>query len=184
MRLFKCNEHVKNDDTKHHLISNLTDAIYKIAKYNVDPSIAMQGLIQYRLIGPTYLQVPCRSDDVNNNIRNRKLRIQHFNKKQWNQLLNLLELEQNKHDAQEKRQSNRILNSLNDDNNNDNPSAIGNVSGFINDATINPHNMPVDINSVVNNVLNVKYYGDDDCRSIKNRLKISINKAKRGQWKV
>ena len=191
MRYFKMNENVTNAETKGHIIKHLVDAINKIAKYISDPITVMQGLIQYRLLGPTYLLAPYRSDEVTINQRDRKLRIQFYMNRQWNQLMNMIEREQDKHDQRELR---RIKNMQNVDSKIDVVDEIKceqkicgtknlNSSHFINDVTMNRHKMPADINSIAINVSNMKYYDDDDVGTIKHRMKRCIKKAQRGQWK-
>ena len=82
LQYFKCNEHVTNEDTKAEMLHLMVNACNQIAQFNDNPVIAMQGLIQYRLIGPAYTLIPYRSDEHAANQRRRKSRIQFLKNKQ------------------------------------------------------------------------------------------------------
>ena len=97
LRYWKCNEEVKDDETKTDIMHIMTDAIAKIAQFNVNLNVAMEGLIQYALVGPTYLLDPYRRSEAAANIKQRKLRTQYL------KLMLLLEREQLKHDKRELR---------------------------------------------------------------------------------
>ena len=197
---FKCDEHILNDTTKYTIIKTLTDALHKIAKFQQDPKTAITGLIQYRLLAPTYLLVPYR-DDIQLIKQNKLKRIQHYEQKRWNKLLNMIEYEQQKHNDRELRRNNNITN----DNNahNGSCSTPRNISSeddqkqildtntqtrtaqhiFVDSTRSSPYQEPIDLNAVANNVQQMKYYHDDSENTIKQRIRRSIKKAKKGQWK-
>lgn len=54
---------------------------------------------------------------------------------------------------------------------------------FINQSHANKFKEPLDLNFIAKNVQNVKYYHDDDQSVIRNRLRRSIKRAKKRQWK-
>ena len=152
----------------------------KIAKFNTNPQNAILGLVQYRLLALTYLQVPYR-DDHQINKRNKLLKIQYYEQQQWNKLMAIIENEQQKHNDRELRRSNNNQSNAStstniDDHKQSNPS-------FINDTQPTRYTEPLDLNSIANTAQQMKYYDNDSENTIKNRIRRCLNKAKKGQWK-
>ena len=186
LQFIKCNEHIYNDEVKHTVINKLTKSLHKIAKFHTNPQLAMIGLLQYRLLAPTYLQVPYR-DDYQINRKNKLLKIQYYEQQRWNKLMDMIEQEQNKHNERELRRINNLNRSNNDkpirSNTNPTEQKYADSNTFINDTQSQPFADPLDLNAIAHSAQRMKYYEDDTEKTIKQRIKRSIKKAKKGQWK-
>ena len=106
IKYVKCNEHVIDDGIKHQIVQDLVIALKKAIQYDENVAEAIEGLIQYRLLAPTSLQVPYRADDISRNKLNKLQKIQFYHQKQWNRLMDLIDNEQYKHDQRELRRIN------------------------------------------------------------------------------
>ena len=191
---FQCDEHIYSETIKYDIIKKLTEAMDKISKFHRDPGTATPGLVQYRLLAPTYLHVPYR-DDNQLNKQNKLRKIQYHEQKGWNKLLNIIEYEQQKHNDRELRRNNNILN--NNSNNmltfeddqkqitehEHNNNATNQQHCFVDSTRPSPYREPIDLNAVANNVQNMKYHHDDDENAVKQRIRRCTKKAKKGQWK-
>ena len=118
IRYIKCNENASDEGVKHQIVSDLKVALKKVIEYDVHNPTAIEGLMQYRLLAPTYVQRPYRSDDAARNKLNKLQKVQYHHQKKWNRLMEMIEHEQTKHDQRELRRINNLRNNVNNSNNN------------------------------------------------------------------
>ena len=102
----------------------------------------------------------------------------------------MIEEEQNKHDDRELRRSQNLSTHIDADDvkyAHDDHKSQSNASltttAFINDNNNQQHQAPLDINAIADDVEAMKYFEGDNTNTIKQRLKRSIKKAKKGQWR-
>ena len=170
------------------MIHELTKALHKISQFHNNPQSALIGLIQYRLLAPTYLQVPYR-DDYQINRQNKLLKIQFYEQQRWNKLMAIIEQEQNKHNERELRRINNLSpatqNAINPTTTAPNPTEqkYPENNTFINNLRSPPYTEPLDFNAIAQSAQRMKYFEDDAETTIKSRIRRCIKKAKKGQWK-
>ena len=87
MNYIKCNEIVDDDSIKHQIVQDLNASLKKITMYSTNYAVAMQGMLQYRFIGPVHLQIPYRSKYTARNKANSLQKIQYYKQKRWNLLM-------------------------------------------------------------------------------------------------